>query len=506
MSIVAVPHQAHEWAKGPAEVQPNSNFFKKEEEVIHSVGIDFHQGRHRARCLDDGAQPCDSFSFQTTPEGLATLEEHVFRDGANPIIVLEPAGLPWLMVAVYLRSRHSDCRLVKAKTQKVAALRRYLRGPVKSDRIDALTLAKMPFIDPEQLDEIYLPPAEIHALQRLTRQRKRLEDDVTGRKVRIGAIIDGYLPGVRRAFNNIWSSQARAFLKYRLNPFTVIRDGEGALHTFLSKATVWGKWSRADTRLVFLVCQSVASICELSQPANTVNEDFFLDLQDEIARELKLMEMEETESESLAHRIAELYRKLHPSDNLGTIPGVGPHTAPVFLAAVGDPARFHNQSAFANWEGVVPGARQSSSMEAKGLRMTKAGPSIMRMALYQAGDVGRRWDPQLAAVYYREMVNHGKNHKQAMGAVMSHLGARVLTVLKEGRPYELRNAEGNLISKGNARRLVLSKYHVSEDIRRERRRRNPTKVRRIDREMTTHRTNEAAKAPQPVKVMAISRK
>ena len=183
--------------------------------MIRSVGIDLHQGRHRARCLDDRAQPCDSFSFQTTPKGLATLEERVFRDGANPIVVLEPAGLPWLMVAVYLRSRHPDCRLVKAKTQKVAALRRYLRGPVKTDRLDALTLAKMPFIDPEKLDEIYLPPAEIHALQRLTRQRKRIEQDITGRKVRISAIVDGYLPGVRRAFNDVWSSPVRAFLRSR---------------------------------------------------------------------------------------------------------------------------------------------------------------------------------------------------------------------------------------------------------------------------------------------------
>jgi len=105
---------------------------------------------------------------------------------------------------------------VIAKTQKVAALRRYLRGPVKSDRLDALTLAKIPFIDPEQLNEIYLPPAEIHALQRLTRQRKRFEDDITGRKVRISAIVDGYLPGVRRAFNDVWSSPVMAFLMSRL--------------------------------------------------------------------------------------------------------------------------------------------------------------------------------------------------------------------------------------------------------------------------------------------------
>jgi transposase len=470
--------------------------------MIRSVGIDLHQGRHRARCLDDRAQPCDSFSFPTTPEGLATLEERVFRDGANPIIVLEPAGLPWLIVAVYLRSRHPDCQLVKAKTQKVAELRRYLRGPVKSDRLDALTLAKMPFIDPEQLDDVYLPPAEIHALQRLTRQRKRIESDISGRKIRTSAIVDGYLPGVRQAFDNAWSSPFRAFIRSRLSPFAVVKDGEDALHAYLRKASNRSKWSRAQTRDVFLACQSVATVCELSRSTGTVNEEFFTDLQDEIARELRMLEADEVESEALARRIAELYRKLHPSDNLCTIPGVGEHTAPIFLATVGDPARFRNQSAFANWEGVVPGARQSSDVQAKGLRMTKAGPSIMRMALYQAGDIGRRWDPQLAAVYHREMVYHGKNHRQAMGAVMSHLGARVLRVLKEDSPYEMRDIEGNLITKNEARRLVLSKYHVSEDIRRERRRRN-RKVGK-ERETATYRTNEADKAPQPVQVQAVS--
>jgi len=474
--------------------------------MIYSVGIDFHKDQHRARCLDERAQPCDSFSFQTTPEGLAKLEERVFQDGANPIIVFEPAGLAWLVVAVYLRSRHPDCRLVKAKMQKIAALRRYLRGSAKSDRIDALTLAKMPFIDPEQLYEIYLPPAEVHALQRLTRQRKRLEGNITSRKIRIGATTDGYLPGMRQAFTDPWSPQSRAFLRSRLNPFAVVRDGEEALHMFLSKATPRGKGSRAESHLVFLACQSVADLYELSQSVETITEEFFTELQEEVARELRLMEVEEAESESLSRRIAELYRKRHPSDNLRTIPGVGEHTAPVFLSAVGDPTRFRSQSAFANWEGVVPGARQSSNAEAKGLRMTKAGPAIMRMGLYQAGDIGRRWDPQLAATYYREMVYHGKNHKQAMGAVMSHLGARVLAVLKEDRPYELRDTDGKLVSKGEARRIILSRFHVPEEIRQERRRRKPVKVRRKDREMTTYRTNEAAKAPQPVEAMAISRK
>ena len=37
--------------------------------MIYSVGVDFHRNQHKARCLDDRAQPFDSSSFQTTPEG-----------------------------------------------------------------------------------------------------------------------------------------------------------------------------------------------------------------------------------------------------------------------------------------------------------------------------------------------------------------------------------------------------------------------------------------------------
>ena len=102
----------------------------------------------------------------------------------------------------------------------------------------------------------------------------------------------------------------------------------------------------------------------------------------------------------------------------------------------------------------------------------------------------------MAAIYYRQMVYHGKNHKQALGAVMSHLGARVLKVLLEDRPYELRDIDGKSVTRDYAKRLILTKYHVSEDIRRERRRRN-SKIGKIG-ETATNRINEAAKAPQPV--------
>lgn len=212
---------------------------------------------------------------------------------------------------------------------------------------------------------------------------------------------------------------------------------------------------------------------------------------EEMACELRLMEAEEAEAERVSRRIEELYHRLHPGDHLRTIPGVGEHTAPVFLAAV------------ANWTGVVPEAKQSSDVKGKGLRMTKARPVMMKRALYQAGDIARQYDPQLAHLYHREMVPHGKTHLQAVGAVMSHLGARILTVLRENRPYELRDTQGKAISKDEARKLILSEYKVPEEIRRQRRRRNSkkpvsSKVKEINSEgrFGSPRTSEAAIAPQ----------
>ena len=467
--------------------------------MINSVGIDLAgSGEHKVRCLDEKAELCDGFGFETTPEGLAKLEARIFQDGAQPVVVFEPTGLAWVPVAVYLRARHPDCRLVRTQSRNVAALGKYLRRSSKSDKIDAITLAKMPFVDAERLHELCLPSAKIYAIQRLARQRKRLESDMASRKKRNISILDGYLPGVHLAFSSLWSLQAKAFLRPRLNPLAVVRDGEKALDGFLTGARHRHQRDAAESHAMFVACHAVAMIHERSSSAGMIDDSFFAALQEEIGRELRLMESEEAESQLISRRLTELYRELHPSDNLTTIPGVGPHTAPIFLAVVGDPARFSSQAAFANYSGIVPDSRQSADMEANGLSMTKAGPSIMKWALYQSAQIGRRCDPQLAWAYFREMVHNGKNHKQAMGAVMSHLGARVLSVLRDNRPYELRDVQGKPIGWEAARRLVLLNFQVPEEVKRDRRRRRTIgdRLARTKREMVARRVREAAEAPQ----------
>ena len=92
-----------------------------------------------------------------------------------------------------------------------------------------MTLAKMPFIDSEQLDEAYLPPAKYHALQRLIRQRERLMKSITIRKNRTGSIVNGYLPGLRKAFYALSSSLPRSVSRSVRRPTSFVERQSGVI-------------------------------------------------------------------------------------------------------------------------------------------------------------------------------------------------------------------------------------------------------------------------------------
>jgi len=100
------------------------------------------------------------------------------------------------------------------------------------------------------------------------------------------------------------------------------------------------------------------------------------------------------------------------------------------------------------------------------------------------------------------MVCHGKNHEQATRAVMSHIAARVFTVLRDDRPCELKDTEGKSINVLATRDLIMARYPVPEDIRQERRRSTGRKGNALGlqkrRGTAVGSEHEATMAPQPV--------
>ena len=96
---------------------------------------------------------------------------------------------------------------------------------------------------------------------------------------------------------------------------------------------------------------------------------------------------------------------------------------------------------------------------------TKEGPPEQRLALYQAANVARRRDPQLAACYRRLMVERGHTHIQATCAVARKLTTRVWATLTRGTPYEFRDLAGTPITQDAAAELA-AQHTVPADVRR----------------------------------------
>ncbi len=381
---------------------------------VRSVGIDLSlRGTHRVAVLDEAGNQCDRLSFRTTPEGLEALTQLWAQPGNSPVVVMEPTGLAWLPIALFLRSRCPEGVLVRAKEQKVAGLRRFLGNHAKSDRLDARTLAKLPLVDQEHLSPLSLPGPDLERLDRLTRRRDRLAASVGTRKTRISSLLLGLFPGLWECFEDPWNPRARWVYRRRLNPFRLAQLSPRQLQQNLRQAAPSSAGVVLEREIQALI--SWARHCKLVyQPAleaGLLTEALLTAWQEEIVMELDLLEMEEAQDRQLQEEIQGLYQRVHPQGYLNTIPGIGPRVAPLLLAAIGDVRRFPSAKAFRQWTGLMPRSHQSSHTQRLGLGMTKAGPARVKRALYQAAHYARIWDPDMGAIYYRQMVELGKTHQ-----------------------------------------------------------------------------------------------
>jgi Transposase IS116/IS110/IS902 family len=136
---------------------------------------------------------------------------------------------------------------------------------------------------------------------------------------------------------------------------------------------------------------------------------------------------------------------------------------------LGDVERFRNASAVRSFVGMIPGTDQSGEAEGRP-GVTKAGDRLLRTSLWLAADHARRMDPQLAQIYYRQMVDRGNHHTKAVCAVTTALVSRLAAILREGRSYVVRDTDGRPVDSQTANRIIAERYTVSAELRASRRR------------------------------------
>jgi hypothetical protein len=195
----------------------------------------------------------------------------------------------------------------------------------------------------------------------------------------------------------------------------------------------------------------------------------FTDLADEIATEVRLLRAVEAELTRHTGERERHYRRVDPDQLARSLPGIAEVGGPALVACMGDPSRFTSGHRFRSYTGLTPRTSETGDTNRKGQPMSKAGSSLLRTTLIRAADHARKQDPQLAHIYWVQMVERGKDHLGALCVVAAHLAERAWVVLLRGTPYLVRDVDGRPVTPNEAKAIIADQWTVTSDVRARRR-------------------------------------
>jgi transposase len=143
----------------------------------------------------------------------------------------------------------------------------------------------------------------------------------------------------------------------------------------------------------------------------------------------------ETTRRQIQNHIQEHPDLARQSHLLRSIPGIGPITAAVVLAEIGDFTHFQSARQVAAFAGLAPRLRESGTSVRGKPRLSKVGSPRLRKCLYFPAMTALRWNPLIKAFGLR-LAAQGKCKMLIIGAAMRKLLILAYGVLKSDKPFD----------------------------------------------------------------------
>jgi transposase len=426
------------------------------------VGIDLGiTSAHTVRVLaGDGTIVCRRKAVPTV-ESLGEVERAALAGAARGTrleVVVEPTGPAWLPIAVFFGAGgHTVYRVSSAKA---ADLRRFLSRHAKSNGIDADTLARLPLVDPAGLHALQLPDAPRAALDRRVRATDRLTQAGAAHKRRIKDLVRQLLPMSPLA-GDLGQADLAVLERYA-DPRVLLAAGPARLQQLIAKASTG---HQGATRAQQWRAAAHAAL-ELYGDHPAVA---FADLAAEVATEVRLLRATQAELARHAPQRESCYRWVDPGALARSLPGLAEVGGPALVATMGPASRFPTAAKFRSFTGLAPKASETGQVDRKGQPISKAGNRLLRTTLVRAADTARRQDPQLARIYWTQMVQRGKDHLGALCVVAAHLAERAWAVMDRGMPYVICDTDNTPVTPAQAKAIIDEHWTVPEQVRRRRR-------------------------------------
>lgn len=328
------------------------------------VGLDVHLKTSTLCILDEVGRHVKTLTVRGTR--LRLLDELAKVPAPFAVCFEASCGYGWL----YDRLRPLASRVVVAHPGQ---LRLIFRSKRKNDRIDAMRLAKLLFLN--EVPPAYVPALEVRSWRALVEFRQ----GVLGQRVAV-------------------KNRLRALLRS---------------HGIASPRSLWTKPGRTWLRAV-----------ELPTAWDDLQRDQGLQQLASLNRQLRKIDKQ-----------LDRFGGKQPSVCLlQTIPGIGPRTAEAVAAYIDDPHRFSRSKQVGSYFGLVPSQDASAGINRLG-HVTRLGPSTVRRLLAEAAWQAIRHSPR-AAAYYQRIRRDDPDRKKIALVATAHWLLRVMhAMLRTGEMW-----------------------------------------------------------------------
>lgn len=264
-----------------------------------------------------------------------------------------------------------------------------------------------------------LAPSRLH---RSVKQRRAKTDEKDARQI-LEVLRAHYLAG--NALPEVWipdaqTRDARELIRARLDAQAKCSRVKTQVRMLLKRQNLTRPES-AGTGWTRVFRAWLRAVCACDEPLTPGARAGLASL----LRQLEHLEGEVAALDEEAEALAKTERYAKPVKALTNLAGVGLVTALVFLTEMGDLRRFRNRRQIGAYLGLVPSTYESGEADDRKGRITRQGPSRVRMVLCQAAWNRVRSDPNEREFYERIASRNPKRKKKALVAVMRRLAIRM---------------------------------------------------------------------------------
>jgi transposase len=393
------------------------------------IGVDIAKKLQWARFTDyRGSELSKALKFYNDKKGFDSILARIealckFKKLDKVIVGMEPTGHYWKPLANYLILNQITVVLVNPyHTKRAKELDD--NSPTKSDRKDALTIAKL--VSDGRYYEVYMPQDIYAELRVLSNSRISLMRRHNALKNTIMAVMDEYFPEIVSVFKNPLKGKASMqILKSCPFPALILGLGVDGVLVEIKKAV---KRTVGIIKARQLVDTAKTSIgVNYGTTAAKLRLELLLEEFELLTRQLAQVEkgMEEALTETGLKEIL-----------LG-IPGIGVVTAASFLGEIGDPLRFSHPRQISRMAGYNL-VEDSSGKNISGTSISKRGRKNLRNVLYQMARTMVAVNTEMKELYryLKTRSNNPLKKKQALVVISKKVVTIIHTLVKKRTTYK----------------------------------------------------------------------